>query len=523
MSKTQGSSEDQIKGSPKPVRLTSPTQRILAGAAILLPTLTLVPLGGLYLWEYGLVLWWALGALVLATSMSLGLRWTLRRTPITTKVLPDGALAKGDEHWTKAEEEAWQDVLAIAARVDVDRLTDQNYILQLGQQTLDCVAKRLHGEKTDALWRFTAPEALAIIERVSRRLGRFVATSIPFGDQLTVAQVRAVYRWRGAVDVAERAFDLWRILRIVNPATAVTNEARERLSRAVYNYGKEQVSRRIAEAFVEEVGRAAIDLYGGRLKVAERLSTSDAKASASMLDHLKDQSVTLRVVVGGRSRADRLAVATLLADALNRVGISQATAPETALTVFAPPVAMREQSTDISSALKELDGVDIVVWLASNDAFEADFMLLRAYREALGTKSRDELPPLLIPVFIGGEADMESASTRSRIVRALSEAMGGMTMPEVHIKQIDIATPDTLAAVASALADHLEHARRVNMVRRIRSPRHHGVGATRQGRPFAQRDLSSGAPSHGNRADGFGAHGSGAHGSGSDGSGKGFP
>lgn len=142
----------QQESKPKrKVRFSSPTQSVMAGAAVLLPTLTLVPLGGLYLWEHGLLLWWALGALGVAGAITAGLHYALSRAPRPAETLPRDSQAEGDVHWTKAEAEAWKDVLAIAARVEVDKMTNTDYFLTLGQQTLDSVAKRLHGEKPDAL------------------------------------------------------------------------------------------------------------------------------------------------------------------------------------------------------------------------------------------------------------------------------------------------------------------------------------------------------------------------------------
>ncbi len=457
------------------VRLSSPTQRVLAGAALLLPTLTLVPLGGLYLWEHGLLLWWALGALLVGGAITAGLHHALSRPARGPEILPDDAQAQGDAHWTKAEAEAWKDVLAIAARVEVDKMTSADYFVELGQRTLDSVAKRLHGEKSDALWRFTLPEALAIVERVSRRLGKFVVASVPFGDRLTVAQVLAAYRWRGVVDVAERAYDIWRILRIVNPATAVTNEARERLSRAVYHYGKEHVSRRIAEAFVEEVGRAAIDLYGGRLKVAERLKEAGAPAlDDDMLRQLKTQRIALRLVVGGASRSDRLAVASLLSDVLDQKRISQAAAPDMAITVIGAPAALRSQATETAAAVKELDGADIIVWLASAEALEPDVAVLRTLKLALeASSSGEEIPPLVVPVFIEG-AGGERVGDRAQISHALSAATGGPSISGVAVSQIDISPPDALGPVADVVADRLEQARRVNMIRKISDAKRSG-------------------------------------------------
>ena len=128
--------------------------------------------------------------------------------------------------------------------------------------------------------RFTVPEALALVEQVSRRMRPLVADSIPLGDQLTVAQVMKLYRWRSAIDMATRAYDLWRIVRLFNPLSAATHELREQFSKKMYELGKDALARRLGRVYVREVGRAALDLYGGRLRVtAEVLETHVSQAT----------------------------------------------------------------------------------------------------------------------------------------------------------------------------------------------------------------------------------------------------
>ena len=142
------------------------------------------------------------------------------------------------------------------------------------------VAKRLHPERSDPLLQFTVPEALAVIEQASAGLRDFVSGSFPLGDRVTVAQLMWLYRWRGALGLVEKGYDLWRIVRLLNPVSAVTQELRERFTRQIYDAGREHLARRLARAFVREVGRAAIDLYGGSLRVsAGRLETHVSAAS----------------------------------------------------------------------------------------------------------------------------------------------------------------------------------------------------------------------------------------------------
>ena len=173
-----------------------------------------------------------------------------------------------DPGWTAREQAAWAAVEAIAAGVRPDELTDRDKVLNLGLRTIEAVARQIHPQDRNPLWKFTIPEALALVERVSADLRPFVIDNIPLGDQLTVGQVLKVYRWRSAIGFAEKAYDIWRLVRLVNPVTAAAQEAREQITKHLYATVRDQLARQLARGYVREVGRAAIDLYGGRLRVS---------------------------------------------------------------------------------------------------------------------------------------------------------------------------------------------------------------------------------------------------------------
>lgn len=273
-------------------------------SAMLLPTLSLLPLGGLYLWEKGWLLYWALAALGTVSAVAL-IQWlALRRATAvvfpagkaavtaSTDVAGDQTAPSASEHWSNAERAAWRDVKALAARSGSASVTDPDAAWKLATETIDVVSRRLYPDHKHSMWQFTVPEALAISERVSRRLSRFVATHVPFGDRLTAAQIISLYRARSVVDVAGRAYDIWRVLRLANPATAVTHEVRERLTKALMAWGHDQVSRRLVETYVEEIGRAAIDLYGGRLRPAMVSSRPQEAADPGASTELQPPSGT---------------------------------------------------------------------------------------------------------------------------------------------------------------------------------------------------------------------------------------
>lgn len=76
---------------------------ILALVAIALPTLSLLPLGGLYLWEKGYLLMWALSALV-CIGLVYALQWTMLRKAKARSAVIEPA-ARGANTYTGKEKQ----------------------------------------------------------------------------------------------------------------------------------------------------------------------------------------------------------------------------------------------------------------------------------------------------------------------------------------------------------------------------------------------------------------------------------
>lgn len=421
---------------------------ILLSLGLLLPTLSLVPLGGLYLWDRGWLLWWALAALSavgLIVFLERRLIWPASRT-----VPPGEALTQQTQTYSPREEAAWRDVLDIAQRIEPDKLDSQQAVIDLGLSTVETVARRLHPEKDDPLWQFTMPEALAISERVSRRLAGFVTTHIPFGDRLTLANFFTVYRWRGALGVAEKAYDVWRILRLANPVTAATNEARERLSRAMLQYGKEHVTRQLAAGFVEEVGRAAIDLYGGRLRVVGAPSVANGNGAAGTVDGTSG-ATALEVLILARSAT---AGATLAAD-LEQLAGGRA-APGLAVRVI---VGSTEPDAAVDEAVAALDRADLVLWLIGDET-EPSHAALSTFAGKLAA-SADRLPPVIVAVA----AQARAAPPLPRPLEVRKTVVVDLEAENGEARQLDLA----------ALLASVEHAaRRVHYVRMLQRSKSDG-------------------------------------------------
>jgi uncharacterized protein len=480
---------------------TSAARYILVVTALLLPTLSLVPLGGLYLWQNGYVLWWALAALVSVGLVAAVQRWLIagavRRPPVkegdTRAASESEDTGLADPTWSPAEAQAWADVKVVASRVDLEKMVDLDAVVLLGRNTVDVVARRLHPSRQDAIWQFTLPEALAISERVSRRLGRMIETKVPFGDRMTVSQFLAIYQWRHMIDKVERVYDIWRLVRLVNPATALTNEARERLSRALFQWGREHVMRRLVEAYVEEVGRASIDLYGGRLKIARAhvRDAADGPEAAGDLAALTRAPVVV-LVAGGSETARENAAALLRMVEQDQAremveGLGTRDTPTTVSDLVGMEVRLSRADTAIAKQhrrlVEEAGDTDLLVWAVAGDKTPLD-----AHRDAIVAIADHfkETPSLLAPAIVPlrlASAATSKIPSREDIGSALSGA--GITVHDAVDADPASANPEQDGArLSAALERALPHARRVKAVRfleRLKAQRN----LTRAGRQAA--------------------------------------
>jgi hypothetical protein len=381
---------------------------VLLIVALVLPTVSLLPLGTFWLWEHGYIIHWAIGTYVVVMSL-----YYLQSRLIVPLPTDSGATSEvtqaHDGAWTPQQAEAWVDVLALAGLVRAERITSRDAALALALETIEVVAKRLHPERRDPLLQFTVPEALAVIERASINLRNFLVESFPLGDRVTVAQLMWLYRWRGALRLAEKGYDLWRIVRLLNPVSAATHELRERFTRQLYEAGREHLARRLARAYVREVGRAAIDLYGGNLLVTDDQFRSHV-TSASRRDAAATearQAEPIRILVAGQTGAGKSTLVNALANAVEAaVDVLPATARFTAykLTREGMPAALiidspgLKGSDRLDALIEATHDCDMVLWAvsAARAARDVDAQTLAAIRAHFAAEPNRHRPPMLL-------------------------------------------------------------------------------------------------------------------------------
>lgn len=462
--------------------------------ALLLPTVSLVFFGSYWLWQSGYLLHWALAACVITAiiytvEFAVWRRFEKATAPLAPEKPPD-------ESWTPQEQAAWDDVIEITRHVVPSELDSFEAVLKLGQRTVEAVARRMHPGEKDPLLRFTVPEALALIERVSGELRPFVRDSIPLGDRITVGQFIRLYGWRSVIEYAERAYDLWRIVRLFNPISAATHEIREQFSRQMYEMGREHLIRKLAERYVEEVGRAAIDLYGGRLRATaveleERVTPETQRDQAEIAARTAEP---LRLLVAGQVNAGKSSLVNALSEEVHAAVDTLPATPSfqayelrreglpAALIIDSPGLQGGPQ--ELSKLIEAATESDLILWVvdATRADREGDRIALEGVRRYFAEHPNRRRPPMLLVLshidrlrpFQEWSPPYDIASgeqPKAQSIRAAMEAIGadlgfglGDIIPVCLDETVGLYNVD---AIWSRIAALLPEAQRANLVRRL--------------------------------------------------------
>lgn len=474
----------------------------IIAAGFALPALSLIPLGSVWLWQNGYVLYWAVAACITTGLAYFYQRWLLKMAAPQAaagdapKAAPEISETFADPGWSPREKAAWETVVRMAETAGPERLASRDAAIALGLATIESVARSLHPKVEDPLWQFTVPEALALIEQVSRRMRPMVIDNVPLGDQLTVAQVLKLYRWRGAVDVASRAYDLWRIIRFLNPVAAATQEVREQLTKQMYEWGKDRLARGLAQAYVQEVGRAAIDLYAGRLRVtAEQLEGHVSSASGrDRRDMAGRLSEPLRMLIAGQAGAGKSSLVNAL--------IGQVRAPVDAIPVAAgftaydvsreglPPAllidtpGLTESEASRETLATAAADCDLVLWVvsAARPDREADRRAIERFRHMFDERPDRKRPPLICaltqvdrlrpfhewrPPYDLADTTSEKAASIRAARESIAEDLGLAPLDIVPVALPEGRASYNLEAVWARVLDVLPEAQRALLLRNL--------------------------------------------------------
>jgi predicted GTPase len=304
-----------------------------------------------------------------------------------------------------------------------------------------------------------------------------------------------LYRWRGALQLAEKGYDLWRIVRLLNPVSAATQELRERFTRQIIEAGREHLGRRLARAFVKEVGRAAIDLYGGNLRVTEG-AVREHVTSASRSDLAAAEAreaEPIRILVAGQPGAGKSSLINALADAVEAVAdVLPSTARFAAyrLTHEGLPAALIIDSPGLAGSgshrqlVDAADDCDMVLWVvsATRAARDEDARALAAVRQHFAAEPNRRRPPMLLVLthvdqlrpFGEWQPPYDVASgtaSKAQAIRAALQAacreLGFSTGDAVPVRADGGAAPYNIDVLWARLIELVPEAQRARLLRTL--------------------------------------------------------
>ena len=440
--------------------------------ALLLPIVSLSLLGSLWLWQHGFVIYWALGACLVTLLVYVIERWFFRvdlsdETLVARSVKDPKDAA--DPAWSVREAAAWAAVLEVAGQVRPLEIDSRDDVMDLGVKSIEAVAKSMHPGEEHALWKFTLPEALALTERVSHQLAAFVSESIPLGDRMTVGQLLRVYRWRGAINVAEQAYDLWRIIRLMNPAAAATQEIREQLTKRAYDWGREELARKMARAYVREVGRAAIDLYSGRMRMPEFVPTPAVNGAATQNRGVDvgapslSKTLPAHIVIIGQPQAAKDELAGRMTQKAAASDL-----PSKPLVTVGPAVPAYGSAANLKEMLAAIDNADLVVWALAETEFDVDAQqaAYKAVRAQMASRINRKPQPIVGVVFVTGEGSPLEGAMKA-------EVAAGFAIKPADVISVDMSLlrPDQTDEVWRMAREHLPEAIRIRALRELEGSR----------------------------------------------------
>lgn len=374
-----------------------------------LPWLALFALGFLWLWENAAVLWWALGAALLALA-GLPLRRLVRRRAAARAAALLGPDAFPEQGWNAEESAAWEKVVALAEATEPFDVGERERAERVLRDTVDLVARHFHPDRDDAASRVTVPETLLLAETVSRRLRNWVLGHVPGAQTVKLSHILAVQRFADrhgetAMAAYRVAEGLWRASRFArNPIAAVAQEANRALAGNATDFLTGNLRRAATKQAVLETGRAAIELYGGRLRLsAHEVARAEREASG-------EPDAPLRALLVGQPNAGKTALLNALAGSLHAEASPLPGDGKLREHLVATPsggklVVADLPATEAAATRREAERADLVLWVvgATRPDRAADLAGLRALRDWAASQPQRRAPPVVVVMTHGDQ------------------------------------------------------------------------------------------------------------------------
>ena len=474
-----------------------------------LPLLVLAGVGLYFVFQQGYLLWFLVVLATLSLGTKLLLMWFHRRDD---KFSVQGhTIVEPSKDWSVREHEIWS---RGNTRID-ECLRDhdewsglQTHAIRIVRMTAD--------EYGCTEWDFSVPASLRMFEEVSRRYRRTLQMHVPFVEAVKVSHLRYAVQNQESIGRVGKTYriarNLWRGLRLLNPAAAVASEVRDYVTGEIFSKVSAETQWQLKKAFLQEVLSVAMDLYSGRFNVDEvemlssQITEHDCDRMARPLD-------PVRVAVVGQQNSGKSSLINALrgeveaeVDVLPVVGQTSVYAYSMNGVVHLhlvelPAVVGGLGRTD--ELVTELTESDIVIWVLKADqpARELDVNLHERFKEHyLGKGTLQKKQPVLLGVL--NQIDRLSSVSQCNSTDDLGadEVQEPGTINEalkynqdlldfevvIPVALVPGQAPYNLAEVVAHLEDSYQAAVQVQLNRRGREARERDLNMTEQGKRLAR-------------------------------------
>lgn len=383
---------------------------LLGTLLLLLPLLALAAAGTYFLWQAGWLLGWIVGTLGIALFVWAGSALRRRQRRVPGK--PEEPVTPASSTWAAREEAAWTEVQQLSQRTGTEVLEHRDLMLAVAQRTIESVARIYHPEQEKPVLEFTLPEILLLVERLSARLRRILLEQVPLSHRLKARILLKAWDFRpllaAGLEHGRHAYTLLRVARVVNPMNALLAEVRDHFMDDLLENAQANARRLIVRYWIEEVGRAAIELYSGQLRIdAETLFDAAANETADNAATPGEPPGNIRLLVAGRLKAGK---STLINGLLGELGAATDVLPltdgyfsyelqrEDGISAYLIDSPGLEEDGDIEELTERAFRCDLLLWVAP--AHRADRALdreaLKRVRDHFAERPERRMPPLLV-------------------------------------------------------------------------------------------------------------------------------
>nr|MBX2824547.1 50S ribosome-binding GTPase [Gammaproteobacteria bacterium] len=273
-----------------------------------IPLVLLAVTGFYFLARDGSLLSVLLAWTTLALAVAAWLSYRQRKSPTDSDnpINPAIPSLQPAPDWTEQDHAAWE-----LAQVFIDQHVeaDTPWItlreLAIEQHTL--LARHYVPTEKNHHLSFTLPELLLVLEITSARYRAFIRENIPFADSIQLATVKTLYDKKDSARKGYRFINTARrVLRLTNPLVAATGEIRDHISGKLLGQASHTLTLELKRVLLQELAQVAIDLYSGRLKVADaELAEYVSSATRNDLARQAEPIESLRIAVAGQTNAGK--------------------------------------------------------------------------------------------------------------------------------------------------------------------------------------------------------------------------